>query len=158
MLTPVSFQLGYRGKFKAWGIDVFGRLSLGSRERSADNNELGGHVDFEGAAGTGLHFLRYLDSAGMTSLYFGGGASFDLPLFSLIRPDGERKDGDRDYIVSAGLDLDLVVGYEFLRASSLHFFAQAELHVPTYVLSGESASGGVQSYMPGGLAQIGSLF
>jgi hypothetical protein len=158
VLTPVSFQLGYRGKFKSWGLDVFGRLSLGARERAPRNNELGGHVDFAGAASLGLHFLRYLDPAGMTSFYFGGGASFDLSLFSVIRPESNRDEGDRDYLLGAGLNLDLLFGYEFLRASSLHFFGQLEIAVPTYAVKTESSAGSVDTYLPGGLAQIGVLF
>ena len=158
LLTPVSFQLGYRGKFKEWGLDVFGRMSLGSQERAARNNELGGHVDFTGSASLGLHFLRYADPAGMTSFYYGGGASFDLSLFSIIRPQDRRADRDRDYVLGAGLNLDLIAGYEFLRASSLHFFAQAELTVPTYAVRAESSYGTLDAYLPGGLAQIGVLF
>lgn len=158
VLTPVSFQLGYRGKFKSWGLDVFGRLSLGARERAARNNSEGGHVDFAGSTSLGLHFLKYLDPPGMTSFYFGGGASFDLSLFSVIRPEDNRDGGDRDYLVGAGLNLDMLVGYEFLRASSLHFFGQVELAVPTYAVKAESSAGSVDTYLPGGLAQIGVLF
>lgn len=158
LLTPVSFQFGYRGKFKEWGLDVLGRLGMGSRERAVRNNELGGHVDFAGSASLGLHFLRYLDPPGMTSFYYGGGASFELSLFSIIRPDGQRSERDRDYVLGAGLNLDLLVGYEFLRASSLHFFAQAELQIPTYAVRAESSYGSLDAYLPGGLAQIGVLF
>jgi hypothetical protein len=158
VLTPVTFQLGYRGKFKAWGLDVFGRLSLGTSDKSAENNPLGGHVDFAGSGGLGLHFLRYFDPAGMTSFYAGGGASFELSLFSIVRPEDERADSERDYLPSAGLNLDVLVGYEFLRAASLHFFAEAELQIPTYVVRAESSAGSISTYMPGGLAEIGVLF
>ncbi|MFO0564445.1 MAG: hypothetical protein U0263_02225 [Polyangiaceae bacterium] len=158
LLTPVSFQLGYRGKFKEWGLDVLGRMSIGSRERAARNNPEGGHVDFTGSGSLGLHFLRYVDPPGMNSFYFGGGASFDLMLFSVIRPKDARSERDRDYLLGAGLDVDLLVGYEFLRASSLHFFAEAQVSLPTYAIRTESSYGAVDAYLPGGLAQIGVLF
>jgi len=157
-LTPVSFQVGYRGKFKEWGLDALGRLSLGSSERAVRNNRLGGHVDYTGSASLGLHFLRYLDPPGMTSFYYGGGASFELSHFTIVRPETERENDDRDGVIGAGLSVDLLVGYEFLRASSLHFFAQAELQIPTYAVRAESAYGSLDAYLPGGLAQIGVLF
>lgn len=158
VLTPVSFQFGYRGKFKEWGLDVLGRLSLGNRERAVRNNERGGHVDYTGSSSLALHFLRYLDPPGMNSFYYGGGASFELSLFSIIRPEDRRSERDRDYVLGAGLNLDILAGYEFLRASSLHFFAQAELQIPTYAVRAESSYGSLNAYLPGGLAQIGVLF
>ena len=43
-------------------------------------------------------------------------------------------------------------------AARLHFFAQAELQIPTYAVRAESSYGSLNAYLPGGLAQIGVLF
>ncbi|MGE0323983.1 MAG: hypothetical protein AB7K71_07480 [Polyangiaceae bacterium] len=158
LLTPITLALGYRGKLKAWGLDALGRVNLGTRERAASYNLGGGHADYSGGVGLALHFFRYLDPPGVTSVYVGGGASFDLAIFSLIRPEEDRASDSRDSVVGGGLNLDLVLGYEFLRASSLHFFTQVELNVPTYVIHAENDSGAVDSYLPGAIAQVGVIF
>ncbi len=158
LLTPITLALGYRGKLKAWGLDALGRVNLGTRERAASYNLGGGHADYTGGVGLALHFFRYLDPPGVTSVYMGGGASFDLAIFSLIRPEEERSSDSRDDVISGGLNLDLVLGYEFLRASSLHFYTQVELNVPTYVIHAENESGTVNTYLPGAIAQVGVIF
>ncbi|MEZ4231402.1 MAG: hypothetical protein R3B89_19655 [Polyangiaceae bacterium] len=158
LLTPITLALGYRGKLKAWGLDAQGRVNLGTRERAASYNLGGGHADYSGGVGLALHFFRYLDPPGVTSVYLGGGASFDLAVFSLIRPEGERDSDSRDSVVGGGLNLDLVLGYEFLRASSLHFFTQVELNAPTYIIHAESDAGTVDTYLPGAIAQVGVIF
>ena len=52
----------------------------------------------------------------------------------------------------------MLVGYEFLRASSIHFFGQVELDAPTYLLKTENNSGAIDAYTPGAVAQIGIIF
>ena len=158
LLTPLSFQMGYRGKYQAWGLDAFVRGALGTSREAAKRNPTGGHVDFEGAGAFGLHFLRYLDATGMTSLYFGGGAQFQLSLFSVVRAEDDREDEDTELLYGGGLDVDLLIGYEFMRASSVHFYVQAEAHAPTYKFQTQVDSGGVDAYLPGGLLQIGMVF
>ena len=106
-------------------------------------------------ASTSLH---YTDAPGVTSFYFGGGAAFELAFFSPIKALQNRSSGDRDTLVAGGLNIDLILGYEFLRASSLHFFAQAQVEAPTYVLRTEDDSGSINTYMPGAMAQIGIIF
>lgn len=157
-ITPISVQLGYRGKYQAWAIDVVARGLLGTSTRAPRRNPEGGHVDFDAGAALGLHFLRYTDPAGMNSFYFGGGAQFQLSLFSVIKPEAERDGDDQEMMFGGGMDADLIVGYEFMRASSVHFFVQAEAHLPTYKLESEVDSGGLDVWLPGGMAQIGVIF
>jgi len=108
---------------------------------------------------SGLHFLHYLDPPGINSLYFGGGASFELAFFDVVRPAAARTvNGDRDGLMAGGLNVDLLIGYEFLRASSIHFFGQIEADIPTYVINTENDTGAVSTYMPGAVAQIGVIF
>jgi hypothetical protein len=159
LLTPVSVQAGYRRKLHAWGFDAFGRVDLGTEQTGIHDNDLGGHVDYSFSLSAGLHFLRYLDAPGINSFYFGGGAAFELAFFDAIRPLAARTaTADRDVLVGGGLNVDLLVGYEFLRASSIHFFGQLELDVPTYLLKTENDSGSIDTYMPGAVAQIGIIF
>jgi hypothetical protein len=157
LLTPVSAQLGYRGKFRAWGIDAFSRFHVGTRESSVRENDLGGHTDYDGGAGLGLHFLRFTRPDGMTSLYFGGGASFEVLVFSIIRQP-ERRGQDRDNLVAGGLDVSGLIGYEFMRASALHFMAELEVHAPAYAVHIENRSGSINTYLPGATALIGAAF
>jgi hypothetical protein len=159
LLTPVSVEAGYRRKLHAWGFDAFGRVDLGTEQTGIHDNDLGGHVDYSFSLSAGLHFLRYLDAPGINSLYFGGGAAFELAFFDAIRPLAERTPTtDRDLLVGGGLNVDFLVGYEFLRASSIHFFGQLELDVPAYLLKTENSSGSIDTYMPGAVAQIGIIF
>jgi hypothetical protein len=159
ILTPVSVEAGYRRKLHSWGFDAFGRVGLGTEQTGIHDNDLGGHVDYSWSLSAGLHFLRYLDAPGINSLYFGGGAAFELAFFDAIRPLAQRTSTtDRDTLMGGGLNVDLLLGYEFLRASSIHFFGQIELDAPTYLLKTENASGAIDTYMPGALAQIGIIF
>ena len=158
-LTPLSVHLGYRGKYQAWGLDAFVRGSIGTNKRAERRNPEGGHIDYDGGAALGLHFLRYLNASGMTSLYFGGGAQFRLSAFSVINDEAERETGDdRERLYGGGLDASLLFGMEFMRASSVHFFWQVEAHAPAYKFDTEVDAGGLDTWMPGGLVQIGMVF
>jgi hypothetical protein len=158
VFTPVSVHVGYRRKLRAWGLDAFTRLNLGMENTGIHRNELGGHVDYSGSVLLGLHFLHYLDATGINSFYFGGGAAFELAFLGAIRAVEDRSLDSRDNLLGGGLNVDFLVGYEFLRASSVHFFGQIEVNAPTYLLKTENQSGAVDTYMPGALAQIGIIF
>jgi len=158
LLTPVSIQIGYRRKLRAWGLDAFARLNLGTENTGVRSNDLGGHVDYSKSFLLGMHFLHYTDAPGINSFYFGGGAAFEVSQFDVIRPLALRYGDTRDTLVGGGLNLDLLVGYEFLRASSVHFFAQLELDAPTYFVKTENDSGSIDTPMPGLMAQIGVIF
>ena len=158
ILTPISIQAGYRRKLRAWGLDAFTRLNLGTENTGVHNNEMGGHVDYSWSGLLGLHFLHYTDAAGINSFYFGGGAAFEIAVFDVIRPVATAGIDARDSLVGGGLNIDLLAGYEFLRASSVHFFGQLELNAPAYILKTENDSGAINTYMPGVTAQIGVIF
>jgi hypothetical protein len=158
ILTPISIQVGYRRKLRAWGLDAFGRLNIGTENTGVHNNEMGGHVDYSWSGLLGLHFLHYMDAAGINSLYFGGGAAFEIATFDVIKPLASQGIDARDTLTGGGLNIDLLVGYEFLRASSVHFFCQVEVDAPAYILKTENDSGSINTYMPGAMAQIGVIF
>ena len=158
IITPLSIQLGYRRKLRAWGLDAFGRLNLGTENTGVRSNDLGGHVDYAKSGLLGLNFLHYTDAPGINSFYFGGGAAFEIVQFEVIRPIDNRAGITRDTLLSGGLNIDLLVGYEFMRASSVHFFGQIEASAPAYLVKTENDSGGVNTWMPGATAQIGVIF
>jgi hypothetical protein len=158
LLTPVSIQVGYRRKLRAWGLDAFGRLNLGTENTGIHANDLGGHIDYTWSGLLGLHFLRYADATGVNSFYYGGGAAFELASFAAVIPEGRRTGDTHDTLHGGGLNLDVLIGYEFLRASSIHFFGQIELNAPTYVIKTANDAGSVNTYMPGAMAQIGVIF
>jgi hypothetical protein len=159
LLTPVAMQIGYRRKLRAWGLDAFARLDLGTESTGLHTNDLGGNVDYTTSVLLGLHFLHYLDAPGINSLYFGGGAAFELAFFQSIVPLKDRPTaGERQTITSGGLNVDFLIGYEFLRASSVHFYGQLDLEAPTYVVKADTDAGTINAYMPGFVAQIGIIF
>ena len=156
VLTPISIQAGYRYKLHSWGFDAFGRVGIGTEQTGVHDNDLGGHVDYSWSLSAGLHFLRYLDAPGINSLYFGGGAAFELAFFSVIRPVADRADNTARPLVGGGLNVDLLVGYEFLRASSIHFFGQVELDAPTYLLKTQNDAGASTPTCPARWLRSGS--
>lgn len=157
-IFPKGLQLGYRGKRRAWGVDCFARGALGSTQSTPRANSEGGHVDLDGTLGLGLHVLRYLNSEGVTSFYWGGGAQFKMAAYSVIRPQDQRSDGDRESVFVGGIDAELLMGIEFARASSIHFYLQAELGLPTYLTEVQVEAGGIDTYMPNALFQVGLVF
>jgi hypothetical protein len=158
LLTPLSVQIGYRHNLRAWGLDAFGRLSLGTESTGIRKNDAGGHIDYAASGLLGLHFLHYSNGASINSFYFGTGATLELAFFQAVRPLSDRASGSRETMAGGGLNVDFLIGYEFLRTSWVHFFAQAELDIPTYALKRDNDAGSLNAYMPGALAQIGVIF
>jgi len=103
--------------------------------------------------GMALHFLRYLHPDAVNSFYGGGGASFQLHRYRILPADR----GDSRGLWSGGMNVDLVAGYELMRASALHFFIEAQVNAPAYQFDSENSNGQIRSYIPGVLVQIGIL-
>jgi hypothetical protein len=155
--APVSLALGYRGKYRALGVEALGRFDIGTSKRATSRNPGGGHADFSVGMGMALHALHYLDPSGMTSFYFGGGASFDLLRYTLIQAHPPQSGGSREPLWSGGLNLDAVVGHEFMRSSSMQFFVQLDLKLPTFAVNSENDAGRIQAYLPGAVFHVGAL-
>jgi len=164
VFSPMTLGLGYRGKFESWGIDASTQLGFGTSKVATKSNDLGGHVDYGGNWDITLHFLNYADPRGLNSLYYGAGSTFELLWFSVIAPAPTGTGGkpsthdNRATLYGGGLSLDLVAGWEFMRASAVQFFLQGELKLPAYVLQNEDNSGKVQTWFPGVGLKIGMLF
>jgi hypothetical protein len=156
--NPVAFHMGYRGQYDNWGLESTLLMAFGTSTTAASKNPLGGHVDFSGDGGLQLHFLRYFDPRGIVSFYAGGGATFELLAFDVIRAQSQRATGTRSTLWDGGLDVDLVVGWEFMRASTAQFYLQADLQAPAYVLSSQNDDGGVHGWFPALALKLGVMF
>jgi len=157
--TPLDFSMGARNKFRAWALDATGRLSLGLTERASRRTTGGGHVDYSVGFGLGLGFLVYGDPDAVNTLYYGGGGSFDVSRYqSIAAEDDTGYQAEPDGLWGGGLNIDLTLGYEFMRASALHFFVQGTVRLPAYVFQAENTQARVQSYIPSAAAQLGLLF
>jgi len=154
LFTPMTISTGYRGKFENWGIEAMLQLGIGTSKTASSANELGGHIDFGGDAGLMLHFLHYIRPRGITSFYLGAGANFELLWFSAIKA-GEN---DRSWLLGGGLDVDLICGWEFMRASAVQFFLQAEVNLPAYVIDNEDNHGGIHTWFPTASVKLGVIF
>lgn len=156
--SPMLLGLGYRGKFESWGVDASVGVGVGTSKTGLADNSLGGHIDYGGNLSLSLHFLRYLNPRGLTSFYLGAGSSFEMLWMYAIRPQGQRSSEDRSTLFSGGLDLDLLLGVEFLRASRAQFFLQGGLVLPAYVVENEEGVARVRTWLPGISLQLGMMF
>lgn len=157
--TPVSFTIGARNKFRAWALDATARLGVGLVQLASRHNLGGGHTDYAVGLGFGLGFLSYADPDAVNTLYYGGGGSFEVSRYQTL---GARdKDGNLPLpsgLWGGGLDVDAILGYEFMRTSTLHFFVQGTLSAPAYVFESENEQSRIHAYVPSMNAQIGLLF
>ena len=158
IFTPMTISTGYRGKFESWGIEAMLQLGIGTSKTAAAANYHGGHIDFGGNAGLMLHFLHYIKPRGITSFYLGAGANFELLWFYLIRNQETNPSDERGTLLGGGLDVDLICGWEFMRASAVQFFLQAELNLPAYVLDNEDSHGGIHTWFPTVSVKLGVIF
>jgi hypothetical protein len=158
LVTPMLMTAGYRGQFEEFGVDAAAELDLGTNQVAAKRNPAGGHTDFGGSAGLVLHAVRYTDVRGLSSFYYGGGATFALHWFSVVKPLDNRFNSSRITLVSGGLDVDAVLGYEFMRASSVSFFLEGNLNIPAYAVRSENSAGRVNTWFPGAALKLGAIF
>lgn len=156
--SPVEAFLGYRGRFESWGLEIDVMGGMGTASKSAAKNPGGGHVDLSGNGAVQLHFLHYTDPRGLTSFYVGAGSTFEVLVFNAVTPEGKRQSSNRSYLVGGGIDVDLVLGWEFMRASTAQFFLQAEAKLPAYVLSNENISGEIHTWFPAVGFKLGVMF
>jgi hypothetical protein len=158
LFSPMTLSAGYRGKFESWGIEAMGTGVIGTSREATRKNPQGGHVDFQGGLGTGLHVLRYLNPRGIGSLYLGAGGSFELLFFGVIKANNADYDGARSTMTTGGMNVDLVAGYEFLRTNSVQFLLQGEVHLPAYVMQNSDAYGAIHTWFPGLSVNLGVVF
>ncbi|MGC4066646.1 MAG: hypothetical protein QM784_18830 [Polyangiaceae bacterium] len=158
LFTPMALTMGYRGQFDQFGVEALGEVDLGAGLRAAAGNPSGGHVDYGGSGGVVLHVLRYTNPRGLTSPYFGAGANFAVHWFRAIKAQERRYEDARSTLVGGGLDVDIIGGYEFMRASAISFYLQGELNLPAYVVRSENNDGRINTWFPGAAFRLGASF
>ncbi|HOX47432.1 MAG TPA: hypothetical protein PK668_27810 [Myxococcota bacterium] len=159
LMYPVVLSTGYRGKFESWCVEAQLQGLVGTSQEAAISNAGGGHVDFSGGLGLQLHFAHYFNPRGLDSFYLGAGSTFELLWFSVIRPAGDRHADDRSTLLGGGLDVDVVFGWEFMRASSVQFYLQGELVLPAFALdTGDDYGGEIHTWYPGLALKLGVVF
>lgn len=159
LFSPMLIMSGYRGVFDQYGVEALGQFEVGTNAVAAKKNPAGGHVDQSGAVGLALHVMRYTDARGISSFYYGAGATFELGWFRGIKPEADRQPGNTSTtLYGGGLDVDLLAGYEFMRASAVSFYLQGELNLPAYMLKSEDEAATLNTWFPGAKLALGANF
>lgn len=156
--TPLSFSIGARNKFRSWALDATGRLNVNLVQLASPRNAGGGHADYSVGLGFGLGFLAYADPDAVNTLYYGGGGSFEVMRYQTL--GARAQNGDLPTpggLWGGGLNVDAILGYEFMRTSALHFFVQGTLSAPAYVFESENDQTRIHSYIPSLNVQVGIL-
>jgi hypothetical protein len=158
LFTPMALTMGYRGQFDSFGVEALGELDIGTGVTGVKSNRAGGNIDYGGSTGVALHVLRYFEPRGLSSPYFGAGATFALHWFRATRAQENRFADARSTLYGGGLDVDIVGGYEFMRASAVSFFLQGEITLPAYVVRNENNDGKISTWFPGAALRLGANF
>lgn len=157
--APFAVGLGVRNLYRAWALDATAGALLGTSKRASGTASGGGHVDYGGGFAASLHFLRYVKPSAVNSFYFGGGATVQADRYRVIQPTSpEGRQDDPRGAWGGGTNVDIVIGYEFMRASSLHFFGELGAGVPAYQVNFRGhPTRDVNSYIPNASFKIGLL-
>ncbi|MFT5434968.1 MAG: hypothetical protein ACI9OJ_005684, partial [Myxococcota bacterium] len=158
-MSTVDITLGYRGSFRSWGLDTYARLGIGANQKKAQRNNLqGGHIDHEIDASLGLSFFWYLDPDAVNSFYGGLGGQLDVSIYDAVKPTSGEYTSDNGPLIGAGLAAVGVLGYEFLRTSSIRPYAQFALNLPVYIYDTENGYGRLSGWIPSATLSVGALF
>jgi hypothetical protein len=158
VFSPITISMGYRGKFESWGLEAIVALAIGTSKTGLQQNTQGGHVDYGGNVSLALHFLRYLTPRGLTSWLVGAGGSFEAMWFYQIKPEAQRYGDPRATQGNGGFNVDLVGGIEFMRASRVHFYLQAAVLLPAYLVDNGDGTRPIKTWLPGAGVTLGMLF
>lgn len=151
--APLALEAGARTTYRAWALDAYLGMMVGTSRQSVSGSGRG-HADYTFGMTAALHFLRYISPDAAASLYGGGGASFQIHRYRIL-PGASA--GSDEGLVGGGLNLDLVLGYEVMRASALSFFVEVQALLPAYGFDSENRNGAINAWLPAGVVQIGLL-
>jgi hypothetical protein len=151
--APLAVEAGARTTYRAWALDAYLGMLVGTARQSVSGAGRG-HADYTFGMTAALHFLRYVSPDAAASLYGGGGASFQIHRYRIL--PGALGGSDQG-LVGGGLNLDLVIGYEVMRASALSFFVEVQALLPAYGFDSENRNGAINAWLPAGVVQIGLL-
>ena len=125
----VAFGFGYRYELDELGVDLsFLNLVIGNNNNSSKSTTVTGSW----AKIMGLYFLSPIATG---SLFLGGGLSWGMAAATGSTTDatGSTSTSSQTY-TGSGLQGEISVGYEFLRASTIRMFLQADATLPFYTV------------------------
>lgn len=133
-----AIGFGYRAEMDSFGLDV----SFLNQQMSSGNYEVAGGM---AASLLKLEALYFAKPRANASAYFGGGMSWGATSLA-------SNSSGTSYISwnGSGLQGELTAGYELPRASALRFFAQADVALPFYRVTGRTVT--YSSTMPATIA------
>ncbi|MEL6545154.1 MAG: hypothetical protein AAFQ82_11050 [Myxococcota bacterium] len=131
-----SFGFGYRYELDHWGIDASANLYIGT-ERDVENDEL--DLGLSGSL-IKLMGLYFFDATGNASPYVGAGISYGGAAVIDEISDGSGG-STTDTFAGGGLQGELSVGYELLRASTIRMFVAFDATLPFYQSSADIGFG-----------------
>jgi hypothetical protein len=124
-----AFGFGYRYELDSIGIDFsFLNFVVPSSNGSSSSSGLSGSL----IKLQGLYFLNPIANG---SLYLGAGAAWGF-----TASVDEDAMGNFSTLSGSGLQGEATLGYEFLRASTIRMFAQADATLPFYKISGSTTT------------------
>ncbi len=132
-----AFGFGYRYELDSIGID-FSFLNFVVPSSNSSNTSVG----FSGSI-IKLQGLYFLNPIANGSMYLGAGAAWGF-----TASYEEDSLGNIRSLSGSGLQGEATLGYEFLRASTIRMFAQADATLPFYKMTGSTFSTNDESWAP----------
>ena len=124
----VAFGFGYRYELDELGIELsFLNLVIGNNNNSSGSATVTG----DWAKIMGLYFLSPISTG---SFYLGGGLSWGMAAAAGNATGATGSTSSFETYTGSGLQGELSVGYEFLRASTIRMFLQADATLPFYTV------------------------
>jgi hypothetical protein len=127
-----AFGFGYRYELDSIGID-FSFLNFVVPSSNSSSGSVG--ISWSLIKLEGLYFLNPIANG---SIYLGAGASWGL--MAVGNGNSTATSTTINTLTGSGLQGEATVGYEFLRASTIRMFAQADATLPFYKVSGSTTT------------------
>jgi hypothetical protein len=123
-----AIGFGYRAELGAVGFDI-----SFLNEQIPSSNALGGESGAMAGSLLKLEGLYFTEPKGNASTYAGGGVSWGATALSSTSSPTRWSNWS-----GSGLQGELTMGYEWLRASPLRVFVQADAALPLYRITGQT--------------------
>jgi hypothetical protein len=153
-----AFGFGYRYELDSLGIDLsFLNLMIGN---NTDNNSSSGSVGVTGSW-IKLMALYFIDPTANRTSYVGGGLGWGATAVASATNGSSTTNSTVSTYSGSGLQAELSVGYELLRASTIRIFMQLDATLPLYSVHSAtvdlttSNSSTSSSYAPSFVASFG---
>jgi hypothetical protein len=158
-----AFGFGYRYELDSFGIDFsFLNLMIGNNTDNTNSNSGSAGVTGSWIKLMALYFLN--PTANRTS-YLGGGLGWGATAVASATSSNGTSASSVSTYTGSGLQAELSVGYELLRASTIRIFVQGDLTLPLYSVhradatfdpvTGAATSNSASSYAPSFVGSFG---